>query len=86
MDGLVERWTATVGTDRPKRGRRQHAQRSRRHRRRIRQDVAKHVVGERHVELRGLAHQLHGAIIHQHVAELDVLELGVVRRLHFLPP
>ena len=56
----------------PERGARQHAQRAGEHRRLVAEDVAEHVLGQDHVELRGSRHQLHRGVVDQHVLERDV--------------
>src|SRR6188474_2040321 len=48
--------------------------------------IAAQVVGDNDVELLGLAHQLHGAVVGVHVAELDIGVFGLVQRGHFLAP
>ena len=54
------------------RGRGQHAERAGQHRRDVGEDVAEQVVGDDHVVLLRTAHELHGAVVGEHVLELDV--------------
>ena len=84
---LVERLAlAGLGVGRTERGRGQHADGARQHRRLVGEHVAEQVVAHDHVELLGVAHQLHGAGIGQDVLQLDVLELlGVHRGDHLVP-
>ena len=86
MDRLVERAPAPGRIGRAERGRGQHAERARQHGGAIGEQVAEQIVGDDDVELLGLAHQLHGAIVGVHVAELDVGIFGVVQLLHLLAP
>ncbi len=68
------------------RGRWQHPERSGQHRSLIGQDVAKHVLGDRDVEITRSADQMHGGGIHQHVLEVHVRELVAHRALGHLAP
>src|SRR3546814_18420562 len=63
-----------------------HAERARQHGGAVRQDVAEQVVGDDDVELLGLAHELHGAVVGVHVGQLDSGILGVVQLLHLFAP
>src|SRR6266851_4390057 len=65
--------------DLAKRGRRQHAERTRQHRRDIREHVAEQVVGDDDVECLRRFHQIHAAGIGQLMLELDV---PVFARMH----
>ena len=51
------------------RSRRQHAQAPGDHGRHVTEDIAEHVLGEDHVELARLPHQLHGGIVHVHIIQ-----------------
>ena len=53
------------------RGGGQHADRPGAHARLIRQDIAEQIAGDDHVELAGVAHQLHRGIVDIHVAQRD---------------
>ena len=55
------------------------------HRREVREDVAEHVGGHDHVELLGVAHELHRRVVHVHVAELHVLVLLAHALRHLAP-
>ena len=48
--------------------------------------VAKQIVGDNDVELFGIAHQLHGAIVGENMGKLHVGEFCIVKFLHFLAP
>ena len=50
----------------------QHTERTTERRRFIAQNIAEHIFAEQHVELRGLEHELHRAIVHEHVIERHV--------------
>ena len=52
-------------------GRRQHANGAGEHRRLVAENIAEHVGRDEDVELFGIANQLHGAIVHQDMLELD---------------
>ena len=64
--------------DLAERGRRQHAERAGEHRGDVGEHVAEQIVGDDHVELLRIAHELHAAGVGQHVLELHVLELARV--------
>ena len=68
----------------PSEARGQHADRAGELRGLVREDVAEQIVGHDHVELLGIAHQLHGAIVRQDVRELDIGKLRVVHALRRL--
>ena len=72
MTGLIH--TATILIQRR---RRQHTNRPSQHRRRIRQNVTKHIARHNHIKLLRCHHQLHRRIVHIHMAQLH---LRVVRR------
>ena len=79
MHGLVERLApAGLGIGRAERGRGQHAERARQHGGLVGKHVAEQVVGDDDVELLGVAHQLHGAVVGEDVLELDVRRVGLV--------
>ena len=68
-------------------GRRQHADGAGEHGGLVAQDVAEHVGGDDDVELPGVADELHGAVVHQHVVELHVaVTLLVADARHHLAP
>ena len=67
VDGLVEAHAA--GADARAR---QHADAAGEHRRLVAEHVAEEVLGGDDVELLGVADELHGAVVHEHVAHLDV--------------
>ena len=67
VDGLVEAHAA--GADARAR---QHADAAGEHAGLVAEHVAEQVLGGDHVELLGLADELHGAVVHEHVAHLDV--------------
>jgi MFS family permease len=64
---------------------RQHSQRTAQRRRFVAQNVAEHVFAEQHVELRGLEHELHRAVVHEHVVERDVGIIFADARDDFAP-
>ena len=76
---LVERLAPAARVGRAERGRGQHAERARQHRRAIRQHVAEQIAGDDDVELLRLAHELHRAIIGVHERQLDIGVIGVRR-------
>ncbi len=82
MHGLIEARLARIGQG----GRRQKADRAGQHRGLVRQDVAEQVVGDDHVELLGVLHQLHGGVVGQHVLQLDVGVFALVQIGHDLAP
>ena len=49
-----------------------HPERTGKHRRLVAQDVAEHVGGDDHVELAGVADELHRAVVDVHVLEIHV--------------
>ena len=72
MHRLVKRFAFAGGrVGRAQRSRRQHAQRTGKHGGHVRQHVAKQVVGDDNVELLGAPHQLHAAIVGQHMVQGD---------------
>jgi hypothetical protein len=73
------------GAGGPQRSRGQHAQRAGNDRGFVRKDVAEDVAGEDDVELGGITHQLHGGVIHVHVAQLHVGVVAVHFHDHFPP-
>ncbi|MOA30697.1 hypothetical protein D3C78_1518030 [compost metagenome] len=77
MDRLIHGLAlAGLGVRCAERGGRQHTERAGEHGGDVGEHVAKEIVGDDHVELLGLAHQLHAAGIGQHMFQLNVLELG----------
>lgn len=69
---------AGLGVRCAKRSGGQHTERAGEHGGDVGEHVAEEVVGDDHVELLGLAHQLHAAGIRQHMFQLNILELGGV--------
>ena len=65
MTGLIH--TAPILIQR---SRRQHTNRASQHRRRIRQNIAKHITRHHHIKLLRLLHQLHRRVIYIHMAQL----------------
>ena len=53
-------------------GARQHSDGTGHHARLIGQNVSEHVLGQNHIKLRGILHQLHGAVVNQHVGKLHI--------------
>ena len=68
--GLVERGAVAQG------GAGEHAERAREHGGLVGEDVAEGVLGHQDVELGGVVHELHGAVVHEHVGRLDGGVLG----------
>ena len=66
-------------------GGRQHAQRTGDDGGLVGEDVTKNVAGEDDVELRRIAHQLHGGVVHVHMAQFHVGVVGVHFLHHGLP-
>ncbi len=65
---------------------RQHAEGTGEHGGHIRQHIAEEIIGDDHVILLGPAHQLHGAIISQHMLECGLgIFSGVNAGDHFMP-
>ena len=58
------------------RGRRQHPDRAREHRRLVREDVAEQVAGHDDVELLRVLHELHRGVVDVHVGQRDVRIVG----------
>mmetsp|Transcript_635 Transcript_635/g.1345 ORF Transcript_635/g.1345 Transcript_635/m.1345 type:complete len:399 (-) Transcript_635:85-1281(-) len=69
----------------PDRRRRQHAERAHQHGGLVGEDVAEDVARHDNVELLGVADELHGGVVHVHVAQLDLGVLGVLLD-HHVPP
>ena len=63
MHGLVHAAGFAILIRTAKAGRRQHTQRAGEHRRNVAEHIAEQVVGDDHVELLGLADQLHAAVV-----------------------
>ena len=87
MHRLVQRHAATGGRVlKAERGGGQHAERAGQHRRAVGQDVAEQIVGDDHVELLRVAHQLHRAVVGIHVVQFDALAFGLMQLGHRLAP
>ena len=80
MDRLVEPLAVSVQG-----GGRQHADRAGEHGRLIGKNVAEQIACHHHIELLGIAHQLHGCIVHQHMTQGDVRVLGRHLAHHIAP-
>ena len=72
--------------DRAERSRGQHAQGTGQHRRAIGQHVAEQVIGDDDVELLGIADQLHGAVVGEHIFVGQIGAFGGVQGGHRLAP
>ena len=80
MDGLVQTPGAVT-----KAGGRDHADRAGDHGSFVRQDIAEHILGNDDVKLGGVLHDLHGAVVHEHLAVLHVRVLGLQPVHHGAP-
>lgn len=80
MDGLVQAPGAVA-----KAGGRDHADGTGDHGGFVRQNVAEHILGDDHVELRGVLHDLHSAVVHEHLAVLHIRVLGLQPVHHSAP-
>ena len=80
MDGLVEAAGAVAQA-----GGRDHADGTGDHGSLVGQDVAEHVLGDDDVELGRILHDLHGAVVHEHLAVFHVGVLGLQAVHHTAP-
>ena len=80
MDGLVQATGAVA-----KAGGWDHTDGTGDHGSLVRQDIAEHILGDNHVELRGVLHDLHGAVVHEHLAVLHIRVLGLQPVHHSAP-
>ena len=64
---------------------RQHSERTAQRRRFVAQDVTEHVFAQHHVELRGLEHELHRAVVHEHVIQRHIGIIFADARDDFAP-
>ena len=86
MHRFIQRLGAAIRLRQPKAGRWQHTQRTRQHRRHVRQHIAKKVVGDNDVKLLGPTAQLHSASVGIHMGQLNVRIFFVVNFLHHIAP
>ena len=80
MDGLIQAAGAVA-----QRGGRDHADGAGDHGSLVRQDVAEHVLGNDHVELGGVLDDLHGAVVHEHLAVFHIRVFGLQAVHHASP-
>ena len=80
MDGLIQAAGAVA-----QRGGRDHADGAGDHGSLVRQDVAEHVLGNDHVELGGVFDDLHGAVVHEHLAVFHIRVFGLQAVHHASP-
>ena len=80
MDRLVQAPGAIA-----KAGGRDHANRAGDHGGLVRQDIAEHILGDDYIELGGVLHDLHRAVVHEHLAVLHIRVLGLQPVHHGTP-
>ena len=80
MDGLVQAPGAIA-----QRGGRDHADGAGDHGSLIGEDIAEHILSDDDIELRGILYDLHGAVVHKHLAVLHVRVLGLQAVHHTAP-
>ncbi len=86
MHRLIERRARAIGACFTQRGRGQHTKGAGEHGGTIRENIAEDIPGHHHIELLGVAYQLHGGVIDIHVRERHILIFRIAKFLHLLAP